>query len=107
MGAAVGILGLFVTWRMGRRVGGPLAGLIALLLLATCPLYVGHMFMNPKDAPFAVAMAILLLGLVRAFEQYPKPSMATDALVGADLACRSARASWAASARSMRWRRSC
>ena len=55
-----------MTWRIGRRVGGPLAGLIALVLLATCPLYYGHMFINPKDAPFAVAMAIFLLGLVRA-----------------------------------------
>jgi asparagine N-glycosylation enzyme membrane subunit Stt3 len=39
IGAAVGILGLFVTWRIGRRVGGSAAGLIALVLLATCPLY--------------------------------------------------------------------
>jgi hypothetical protein len=45
MGAAVGILGLFVTWRIGRRVGGPPAGLIALVLLAACPIYYGHMFM--------------------------------------------------------------
>jgi Dolichyl-phosphate-mannose-protein mannosyltransferase len=83
IGAAVGILGLFVTWRIGRRVGGPAAGLIALVLLATCPLYYGHMFMNPKDSPFAVAMAIFLLGLVRCFEEYPRPSIATVALVGA------------------------
>ncbi len=43
------------------------------------------MFMNPKDAPFAVAMAILLLGLVRAFEQYPRPSTGTIALAGIGL----------------------
>ena len=30
VGAAVGIVGLIVTWRIGRRIGGPLAGLIAL-----------------------------------------------------------------------------
>jgi hypothetical protein len=82
IGAAVGILGLFVTWRAGRRIGGPLAGLIALILLAACPLYYGHMFMNPKDSPFAVAMAVFLLGLVRAFDDYPRPSVATVALVG-------------------------
>src|SRR5262249_31763656 len=82
MGAAVGLLGLFVVWRTGRRVGGPLAGLIALALLATCPLYVGHQFMNAKDGPFAVAMAILLLGLVHSFEQYPRPSLPTVALTG-------------------------
>ena len=82
IGAAVGMLGLFVTWRIGRRIGGPLAGLIALVLLAACPLYFGHMFMNPKDAPFAVAMAILLLGLVRAFEQYPRPSTSRQRRAG-------------------------
>jgi Dolichyl-phosphate-mannose-protein mannosyltransferase len=83
VGAALGILGLLVTWRIGRRVGGPPAGLIALVLLAACPLYYGHMFMNPKDSPFAVAMAILLLGLVRCFEDYPRVSIATATLVGA------------------------
>ena len=36
VGAAVGIIGLFVTWRIGRRIGGPSAGLIALVLLACC-----------------------------------------------------------------------
>ena len=83
IGAAVGVLGLFVTWRIGRRVGGPPAGLFALVLLASCPLYYGHMFMNPKDSPFAVAMAIFLLGLVRTFEDYPRLSIATGALLGA------------------------
>lgn len=82
VGAAVGMVGLFVTWRIGRRAGGPLAGMVALVLLAACPLYYGHMFMNPKDSPFAVAMAIFLLGAVRAFEQYPRPRIATRALVG-------------------------
>ena len=51
IGAAVGIIGLFATWRLGRRLGGPIAGLAALILLATCPLYYGHMFMNAKDPP--------------------------------------------------------
>ena len=81
-GAAVGLIGLAATWRIGRRVGGPLAGLVALVLLATSPLYYGHMFINPKDAPFAAAMAIFLLGLIRLLEQYPKPSPATLTLLG-------------------------
>ena len=81
-GAAVGVVGLIVTWRLGRRLGGPLAGLIALVLLAACPLYYGHMFMNAKDAPFAVAMVVALLGTVRAFEEYPHPTPATAALCG-------------------------
>jgi hypothetical protein len=82
IGAAVGIIGLLVTWRIARRTGGPLAGLMALALLAACPLYYGHMFMNPKDSPFAVAMAIFLLGAVRTMEQYPRVSLATGSLVG-------------------------
>jgi hypothetical protein len=82
LGAIVGVIGLAVTWRLGRRVGGPLAGLAALLLLALCPTFYGHMFMNPKDAPFAVAMVILMLGLVRLAEEYPEPSPRTILIVG-------------------------
>jgi hypothetical protein len=82
MGGVVGIIGLFVTWRLGRRLGGPFAGLIALFLLAACPLYYGHMFINAKDGPFATAMAIALLGIVRAFEEYPRATPATIALCG-------------------------
>jgi 4-amino-4-deoxy-L-arabinose transferase-like glycosyltransferase len=80
VGAAVGLIGLLATWRAGRRIGGPLAGLVALVLLASCPLYVGHSFMNAKDAPFAVAMALLLLGLLRAVADYPRVSIATGML---------------------------
>jgi len=85
IGGIVGVIGLAVTWRLGRRVGGPVAGLIALVLLATCPLYYGHMFMNPKDAPFAVAMAVLILGTVRIFEEYPAPSAPAGVLFGIGL----------------------
>jgi MFS family permease len=81
VGGALGVLGIFATWRLGRRLGGPLAGVLAALLLATCPLYDGHMFINAKDGPFAVVMAIALLGLVRAFEEYPHVTPATIALV--------------------------
>jgi Dolichyl-phosphate-mannose-protein mannosyltransferase len=82
MGATVGLLGILLTWRLGRRVGGPLAGLIAVALLATCPLYYGNMYINAKDAPFAVAMVFLTLSLVRALEEYPRPSPINCAMVG-------------------------
>jgi 4-amino-4-deoxy-L-arabinose transferase-like glycosyltransferase len=82
LGAVVGVIGLALTWRLGRRIGGPLAGLAALLLLALCPTFYGHMFMNPKDAPFAVAMVMLMLGLVRLAEEYPSPSPRTVLIVG-------------------------
>src|SRR5215468_5436798 len=82
MGAVIGIIGISLTWRLGRRVGGPLAGLVAVALLVTCPLYYGNMYMNAKDSPFAVAMVFLTLSLVRAFEEYPRPSPITCAMVG-------------------------
>jgi Dolichyl-phosphate-mannose-protein mannosyltransferase len=82
VGATVGLVGLFVTWRLGRRLGGSFAGLIALILLAACPLYYGHMFINAKDGPFAADMMIALLGLVRAFQEYPRLTPATLALCG-------------------------
>lgn len=81
-GGIVGLIGLFTTWRLARRIGGPFAGLIALALLATCPLYVGHVFINPKDTPFAVAMVVFLLGLVRALEEYPRPCPSTVLILG-------------------------
>jgi hypothetical protein len=82
VGAIVGIIGLGVSWRVARRVGGPVAGLAALVLLALCPTFYGHMFMNPKDAPFAVAMVVLMLGLVRLAQEYPQPSPRTVLIVG-------------------------
>ncbi len=82
MGAVIGIIGISLTWRLGRRVGGPLTGLIAVALLVTCPLYYGNMYINAKDSPFAVAMVFLTLSLVRAFEDYPRPSPITCAMVG-------------------------
>jgi 4-amino-4-deoxy-L-arabinose transferase-like glycosyltransferase len=82
MGALVGIVGLFATWRLGRRLGGPVAGLCAVVLLATCPLYYGHMFINAKDSPFATAMILLLLGAVRALDEYPNPGKRSMVLIG-------------------------
>lgn len=82
VGGLVGLAGLAVTWRIGRRLAGPVAGLVALALLATCPAFYGHMFINSKDAPFAVAMALLMLGVLRAFDEYPRPRAATVVLLG-------------------------
>jgi len=88
VGGAVGLLGLAVTWRLARRLGGPAAGLLALILLAACPLYYGHMFINAKDGPFAVASVIALFGIVRAFEEYPRATVPTVAIfsIGVGLA---------------------
>jgi hypothetical protein len=85
IGAAIGVLGLFATWRLGRRLGGPNAGFWALVLLASCPLYYGHMYLNAKDSPFATAMIFLLLGVVHTFDEYPNPSRRSMVLIGVAL----------------------
>lgn len=85
VGAAVGIVGMIVTWRLARRLGGPVAGVIALALLAATPMFYGHIFINAKDAPFAVAMTLLLFGLVRTLEEYPRPGTATIVIFGLGL----------------------
>ena len=82
LGAIIGVIGLAVSWRAARRIGGPVAGLATLSLLALCPTYYGHMFMNPKDSPFAVAMIIMILGLMRLAQEYPRPSPHTVLIVG-------------------------
>ena len=82
VGACVGVVGIALTWRLGRRVGGPVAGLATLVLVTVCPAFYGHLFMNPKDIPFAIAMVVLMLGLVRLVEEYPQPSPRTVLIVG-------------------------
>jgi hypothetical protein len=71
LGGLVGVVGLAGAWRLGRLIGGPRAGLIALLLLLLTPAYYGHSFNNPKDAPFAAAMVWTLYYLCRALMTLP------------------------------------
>lgn len=58
-------LGLLGTWRLGRLLGGPIAGLAALLLLVLTPVYYGHQFNNPKDIPFAAGYVWGLYAIAR------------------------------------------
>lgn len=58
-------LGLLGTWRLGRLLAGPAAGLAALGLLVLEPVYYGHQFNNPKDIPFAVGYVWGLFAIAR------------------------------------------
>ncbi|HSD26616.1 MAG TPA: hypothetical protein VLL75_04885, partial [Vicinamibacteria bacterium] len=59
-----------VLW-MGRRLGGPSGGLLALLFLALTPVYYGHSFYNAKDIPFA-AMYALAVAAILACDEWPR-----------------------------------
>jgi hypothetical protein len=76
LGGLVGVLGVIGTWRLGRRLAGPFAGLVAALLLTTNPVYFGHMFNNPKDLPFAVAYVWALDALIAVIAALPRPRRA-------------------------------
>lgn len=75
--AAIGILGIAGTWRLGRLVAGPRAGLLAAALLALSGVYYGAMFNNTKDVPFAAGMVWTLYYATRIVQQSPRPGTAT------------------------------
>jgi hypothetical protein len=55
--ALLAVLGVVGTAKMATRVGGAWAGLLAGMMLALTPTWVGHGLFNPKDIPLAVAAA--------------------------------------------------
>jgi len=65
----LGIIGLAATYAVGRLLAGPVAGLVAVVLAATSPLYLHQSAMVQADGP-AVAIGMLAvalaLGAVRA-----------------------------------------
>lgn len=81
-GGLVGLIGLFAAMRLGERLRGPRAGFLAAGLLATIPAYYGHMFINPKDLPFAAAMAVLLVAICAVLEEWPRPRWPTVVTFG-------------------------
>lgn len=81
----VGVVGLIGTWKLGRSLGGPRAGFIAVLFLALTPNYYGQMFNNPKDIPFAAGSVWSLYYLVRILPALPRPRWSLIVKLG--LAC--------------------
>jgi hypothetical protein len=68
-----GIFGLLGCWKFGRVLGGPRAGLFALVFLLLIPNYYGQMFNNPKDIPFAVGAVWTGYYMVRILPSLPYP----------------------------------
>ncbi len=89
VGVVIGIIGLLGTWRLGRRVGGGIVGLVALVLLTLTPSWWGDMFNNPKDMPFAMGYVFAVGALVRWVRRFPRGSMREHAVLGVmlGLAC--------------------
>jgi hypothetical protein len=75
LNALVGLLGVIGTWKLGRALGGPLAGLLGAVLLLAVPSYYGHMFLNSKDIPFAAASVWALYYTALLLRELPRPSL--------------------------------
>ncbi|MEM6994780.1 MAG: glycosyltransferase family 39 protein [Myxococcota bacterium] len=52
---AAGCAALLGTHRLARTLAGPRVAVVAMLLLAVCPRFLGSAFANPKDIPFTAA----------------------------------------------------
>ena len=87
LNALVGVLGIVGAFALGSRCGGPRAGWWSALLLAFTPTWLGHIFFNSKDIPFAVGYLWSLAAIVRAHREYPRQRLSTALLVGLALGC--------------------
>lgn len=80
--AVSGLLGIIATWRLTHLLAGARAAFFAALLLVTMPSWYGHMFINPKDIPFAATMIWASYFLARLAVQLPRPAWRDVALFG-------------------------
>lgn len=68
LNALTGLLGIWGTWRLAKLLGGSVAGFLAAIFLALTPMYLGSMFNNPKDIPFATGVVWTLYFMARGYE---------------------------------------
>jgi hypothetical protein len=85
LNALVALLGAAGTALLARRLGGSRAAFFAAALLLTTPWWWGHGFANSKDVPFAAAWPWILLTLLRAADDLPRPGFGRLAVAGAAL----------------------
>ncbi|MER2519110.1 MAG: glycosyltransferase family 39 protein [Bdellovibrionales bacterium] len=89
LNAVVGMIGLWGTWRLSKLLGGSMGGLLALILLALTPIYLGPMFNNPKDIPFAAGLIWTLYYMAKG---YALPLATVDSMKNRH--CEEPKATW-------------
>src|SRR6478736_3069255 len=85
--ALIGVGGIGATAATARLIAGPRAGLIAAISLTLCGAWYGSMFNHTKDIPFAAAMMVATLFLIRIARRLPSPRAADVALFGLLAGC--------------------
>lgn len=90
--AMTGMAGAAGVWTMARALGGAAAGFWALCIVLSMPTYTGHMFINPKDIPFAAGTIWALYFAMRALAAFPhindKTALGLGAALGATMGVR-------------------
>jgi len=84
LNALVGLIAVLGCWRVAERLGGPRAAFFAALFLLVTPRFYGHMFINPKDIPFAAGYIWSLWFLLGVLPHLPRPPV--KGLVGLGVA---------------------
>jgi len=72
LNAFVGLLGILGTWKLAKHLAGPRAAILSAFLLAFTPAYLGHMFNNPKDIPFAAGYVWSLTYILMSLRYFPR-----------------------------------
>lgn len=92
LSAFFGMMGLWGTWCIGRLLGGPALAFGSLLILVLLPNYYGHLFINPKDIPFAATAVWALYSILRLLPRLPALSwpdlLLTSLAIGLTMAVR-------------------
>ncbi len=90
--AVFGVLGTVGVWKIGGLIGGIPVAFAGAAFLALFPAWYGHMFINPKDIPFATGYIWSLFCFSLWIRNYPKITLklvtATGLIVGATMAVR-------------------
>jgi hypothetical protein len=81
--ALTGAAGAGAAWALAALAFGGWAGPLAALLLCLIPSWYGHMFINPKDIPFAAAFAWGLVAVHAWVARLPRPGWGTAMAAGA------------------------
>jgi hypothetical protein len=80
--ALIGIGGIGAAAAIARLISGPRAALIAAIALSVCGAWYGTMFNHTKDIPFAAAMTVATLFLIRIARSLPLPRAGDVAAFG-------------------------
>lgn len=79
--AVFGWAGIVFTGLLARRLFGPWSGILAVILLAASPRYIGDSMNNPKDLPFAAMSVMALYFMSKLSPRWPYISVGTGALI--------------------------